>query len=160
MQKIIGVSLIVISILSFISIKTFTYYESYNHSKTIDSIFINGKPNNTNYIGYINIDRVNIKRGIVNGVSKQILDNNDVGMISNNNIILAGHAVDNVFAKLFNVKINDTIDIYLYDILYKYKVYKKVIVEKDNFEHLNNDLVLITCTNDDKRLLVIAKKDI
>ena len=40
----------------------------------------------------------------------------------------------------------------------KYK--HKIIVEKDNLNYLNQELVLITCTDDDKRLLILAKKDI
>ena len=118
--------------------------EYYIHQKELEAIFVKGEPNKTNYIGYIEIDSINIKRGIVKGINDEILNNNDVGMIRDNNIILAGHAVDNVFGKLNNIVSFDKIK----------------IVDKDNVDYLDEDLVLITCTNDDKRLLVLAKKDI
>lgn len=158
--KIIGISLIFISLIGFIYLKISMSSEYYNHQKELEAIFINGEPNKTNYIGYVEIDSIDLKRGIVKGIDDVILNNDDVGMIRNNNIILAGHAVDNVFGKLNNISTFDKIKIYLYNQIYSYTVYKKVVVEKDNIDYLNDDLVLITCTNDDKRLLVLAKKDI
>ena len=157
-RKILGISLILISIIGYSYLKLSIYYDIKNHEKIIDSIFISGEPNKTNYVGYIEIDSVSIKRGIVNGINSKILDNNDIGMIRNNNIILAGHGVDNVFGNLNNILINDKIKIYLDNQIYFYTVYNKIIIEKDNLNYLNQELVLITCTDDDKRLLILAKK--
>src|SRR5574344_1477915 len=145
--KIIGISLICISFIGFICIKISMSSEYYIHQKELEAIFVKGEPNKTNYIGYIEIDSINIKRGIVKGINDEILNNNDVGMIRDNNIILAGHAVDNVFGKLNNIVSFDKIKIYLYNQIYSYTVYKKIIVDKDNVDYLDEDLVLITCTN-------------
>lgn len=157
-MKKLGISLIIISILSFLIFKIYLLCEYNSHSKTIDRIFIKGEKLETNYIGYVEIKSVNIKRGIVNGINDDILNNNDVGIIRDNNIILAGHGVENVFGRLNKINIYDEVKIHLYDKDYYFIIYKKIIVSKDNLDYLNEDLVLITCTNDDKRLLVLGTK--
>ena len=156
MKKKLGISLIVLSILLFLYFKSEMYLEQYEHSQIIERIFIKGEKLETNYIGYIEINSVDIKRGIVEGISDSILNNNDIGMIRDNNIILAGHAVENVFGNLKNISIFDNVKIQLYDKEYHFIVYDKVIVDKDNLDYLGADLVLITCTNDNKRLLVLG----
>lgn len=157
-MKKLGISLIIISILSFLILKIYLLCEYNSHSETIDRIFIKGEKLETNYIGYIEIKSVNIKRGIVNGINDDILNNNDIGIIRDNNIILAGHGVENVFGRLNKVNIFDEVKIHLYDKDYYFIIYKKIIVSKDNLNYLNEDLVLITCTNDDRRLLVLGTK--
>lgn len=157
MKKKLGISLIFFSILSLFLIKFTCYLDKNNHSKIIDRIFIKGEKLETNYIGYVEIESLKIKRGIINGINDEILNNNDVGMIRDNNIILAGHAVENVFGNLHNVSIFDEIKVHLYDKDYYFIVYEKVIVDKDNLDYLNADLVLITCTNDNRRLLVLGE---
>jgi len=157
----ISISIICIFVFLILFIKVNTIIESSNHIKKIDSIFIESKPNKTNYVGYIEIKSVGIKRGIVNGINDEILNSNDVGMIKNNNIILAGHSIINVFEKLHYVKVNDVINIYLYNKLNEYIVKKIFIVNKKDLSLLNNELVLITCMdNPDERLLIIAEKNI
>lgn len=158
MKKKLGVSLIIISIFFLILLKLDNYFEKNTHSQIIERIFIKGEKLETNYIGYIEINSVNIKRGIINGINDEILNNNDIGMIRDNNIILAGHAVENVFGNLKNISVFDEVKIQLYDKEYHFIVYDKVIVDKDNLDYLNADLVLITCTNDNKRLLVLGNK--
>ena len=157
-MKKIGISLIIISILSFLILKIYLLCEYDSHSKIIDRIFIKGEKLETNYIGYVEIKSVNIKRGIVNGINNDILNNNDIGIIRDNNIILAGHGVENVFGRLKKINVFDEVKIHLYDKDYYFTIYKKIIVSKDNLDYLNEDLVLITCTNDDKRLLVLGTK--
>lgn len=157
-MKKLGISLIIISILSFLILKIYLLCEYDSHSKIIDRIFIKGEKLETNYIGYVEIKSVNIKRGIVNGINNDILNNNDIGIIRDNNIILAGHGVENVFGRLNKINVFDEVKIHLYDKDYYFIVYKKIIVSKDNLDYLNDDLVLITCTNDDKRLLVLGTK--
>lgn len=159
-MKKLGISLIIISIIIFIAFKIYLILETDNHSKTIDRIFIKGEKLETNYIGYIEIDTVNIKRGIVNGITDEILNNNDIGMIRDNNIILAGHGVENVFGKLKKINIFDKVRVHLYDKDYYFIVYDKVIISKNNLEYLTEDLVLITCTDDGNRLLVLGKRQI
>ena len=156
MKKKLGISLIIVSIILYLILKFSIWHDDFEHNKVIDRIFIKGEKVETNYIGYIQIDSVDIKRGIVQGINDDILNNNDVGIIRDNNIILAGHAVENVFGNLNNISIFDEIKVQLYDKKYYYVVYEKIIVEKDNLQYLNSDLVLITCTNDDKRLLVLG----
>lgn len=158
MKKKLGISFIILSILLFLIFKGEIYLEQYEHSQVIERVFIKGEKLETNYIGYIEIQSVNIRRGIVEGISDNILNNNDIGMIRDNNIILAGHAVQNVFGNLKKISIFDKVKIQLYDKEYYFIVYEKVIVEKDSLDYLNADLVLITCTNDNKRLLVLGNK--
>lgn len=157
-MKKLGISLIIISILSFLIFKIYLLCEYDSHSKIIDRIFIKGEKLETNYIGYVEIKSVNIKRGIVNGINNVILNNNDIGIIRDNNIILAGHGVENVFGRLNKINVFDEVKIRLYDKDYYFTIHKKIIVSKDNLDYLNEDLVLITCTNDDKRLLVLGTK--
>ena len=157
-MKKLGISLIIISILSFLILKIYLLCEYDSHSKIIDRIFIKGEKLETNYIGYVEIKSVNIKRGIVNGINNDILNNNDIGIIRDNNIILAGHGVENVFGRLKKINVFDEVKIHLYDKDYYFTIYKKIIVSKDNLDYLNEDLVLITCTNDDKRFLVLGTK--
>ena len=157
-MKKLGISLIVISILSFLILKIYLLCEYDSHSKTIDRIFIKGEKLETNYIGYIEIKSIGIKRGIVNGINDDVLNNNDVGMIRDDNIILAGHGVENVFGRLNKINVFDEVKIHLYDKDYYFIIHKKIVVSKDNLDYLNEDLVLITCTNDNRRLLVLGTK--
>lgn len=159
MKKVVGISLIFISFLGFVSIKFYTCFESMYHKKEIENIFINGVSNYTKYIGYIYIEKIGLKRGIVSGINDSILNDLDIGMLRNDNIILAGHDISTVFGNLKKLNINDRIELFLNETT-NYVVIKKVIVEKNDFSYLNSDLVLITCTNDGKRLLILAKKDI
>ena len=156
MKKRLGISLMMFSIFFFFLMKSNIYLDKNNHSKIIDRIFIKGEKLETNYIGYIEIESVKIKKGIIDGINDEILNNNDIGMIRDNNIILAGHAVENVFGSLYNISIFDEIKVHLYDKDYYFIVYEKVIVDKNNLDYLNSDLVLITCTNDNRRLLVLG----
>ena len=157
-MKKLGISLIVISILSFLILKIYLLCEYDSHSKTIDRIFIKGEKLETNYIGYIEIKSIGIKRGIVNGINDDVLNNNDVGMIRDDNIILAGHGVENVFGRLNKINVFDEVKIHLYDKDYYFIIHKKIVVSKENLDYLNEDLVLITCTNDNRRLLVLGTK--
>lgn len=157
----LSTSIIVICLLLLISIKITEKIEYSSHIKEIDNIILKGDSNKTKYIGYIEIKKINIKRGIVNGINDSILNNNDIGMINNKNIILAGHSVSNVFGNLHDIKLNEIIKLYLYNELTEYIVKDIKIVDKNDLSLLNNELVLITCMLDpNKRLLVIAQKNI
>lgn len=152
-------SLIVVFLLFIIGFKVINNLEYKNHLKEIDRIFVDGKPNKTNYIGYIEISEVSIKRGIVKGINNDVLANNDVGMFNGESIVLAGHSIKNVFGNLHYLEINDEIDLYLYNELIKYKVKNINIVDRTDFSFPKDDLILITCMpNPNQRLIIGAKK--
>lgn len=159
MLKKLGISLFSASCLLLLGLKLYLDLENKNHFKIVKKNLFRGTYNTTKYIGYIEIEELSIKRGIVQGINDYILNDNDIGSIIDDSIILAGHAVSNVFGNLKYVETGQFIYIYLYNELYRYRVVKKVISDKTDLTYLNDELVLITCTNDDKRLLVLAKKD-
>lgn len=122
------------------------------------------------YLGYIEIKNQNIKKLIVNGTDKSILDKNLVGLhkassnIDDNygNIILAGHNNNYAFKKLHNVNINDEIIIVSHTKCYRFKVFAIKFYDINNYSYyknVNNDkiLTLITCTINNHRLVIKAK---
>lgn len=158
--KLIGILLIILSLVSIILIKIKNEQEYHKHIRIIDDIFINGKANTSKYVGYIEIKSVNIKRGITEGITEKVLNENEVGMEKKDNIILAGHSVSNVFGRLHYINVGDLIKMLVYNREVYFTVIDKIIVRKDNMDYLNEDLVLITCMiNPNKRLLIIAKKN-
>lgn len=157
--KYINIVLIIL-ILFLIGYKTYNIIEEKNHLNKIENIIYNGETNETNYIGYIEIKRLNIKRGIVNGINDYVLNLNDIGYENNGNIILAGHSIENVFGHLHKIKLGDVIYLYLYNKKIEYVVNNIKIVNKKDVSSLNNELNLITCMyNPDYRLIVGAKKN-
>lgn len=124
----------------------------------------------TNNLGYLLIDRLNIDKDIKRGTSLHVLNSNSVGLYENGvelndesgQIILAGHNNKYVFKNLFRIKQGDTIKIITYNKEYVYKVYKKVVVSFYDSSYFkvgdsDKEVILITCVNKDKRLLVFAK---
>lgn len=126
---------------------------------------------NDAYLGYLVIEKYNIKNLIKNGTSSDILDQNFVGFYNNGNsidslngqIILAGHNNRYVFENLYKLRINDEIKIVTKEKEYSYFVKDlKIIKENDTSYFKENieykELILITCIKNNKyRLLVIAK---
>ena len=150
-----------IGLIGLLILKVNIYLNSYNHIKELDSIFYDGDTNVTKYIGFIEIKRLGIKRGIVNGINDIVLNANDIGLIKNDNIILAGHSVENVFGKLHSIKFKDEIILYLDNKITKYYVTDIKVVDKKDVDSLNSELNLITCMYDNnKRLIIGAKKSI
>ena len=106
-HKIIGISLIIISLL-YLIFKYITIYKN----KLIENKLINDfkVENNINqYIGYLEIPRINLNKIIKYGTSKIILDNEYVGLLSgktfdNKNIVLAGHNREGVFKNIKYLK--------------------------------------------------------
>lgn len=137
------------------------------HNKKINEMFINnGNKIDDEYIGYIEIERLGIKRLIKEGITSEVLDNNFVGYVTRSkpineigNTVLAGHSINIVFAKLHSLKIEDTIIITTYDKSYKYKVSKKYETSPDDVSIYNSgavkELTLITCTNNNSKRLII-----
>lgn len=157
-----------ILLISIISLFIVIIYEKidYNvHIMEINNIFINDiSSNKHDYIGYIEIEALNIKREIVLGINKENLKNHVTlseksKNLESDNVILAGHSIKNIFGPLHGIKIGDQIVIYSLENKYQYVVISTEIVSKNDIEVIDNShLILITCTYDDKRLIVKAKK--
>ena len=166
---IIGIFLIIIglSLLSYFKISE--YLDINKHTKIINRSYYSGETNKYDNLKYIIIPSENVKRIIMDNASKEVLDQNYVGLVSGNlnsktgNVILAGHNIKAVFHALHKLKIGSEI------ILKDQKLEKYEVINK--YETLKNDsnvlktvtdikqLTLITCTKDPNyRLIVIAKK--
>ena len=133
------------------------------YSKTITSkIKIDNSINNI----YIELEKFNIILPIVYGTSSDILDQNVVGVMEtfNNfdkdkNTVLAAHNYINLFGKLHNMNIGDTINI-ISNKKISYMVKEKHIINDHDMSYFKQGftkkLTLVTCTIDNKRLIVIA----
>lgn len=154
------VNIIIITCLFVIlGIHVYNKIEYNNHQKLIKNIVYDDY--NTGYIGYIEIKRLGIKRGIIKGINNYILNNNDIGYdLYNGNIVLAGHSIENIFGKLHKIKAGDIINLYLNHKMTKYNVVSIKIVNKKDVGSLNHPLNLVTCMyNDEERLVIGAKKN-
>ena len=154
-----------IIILLVLFLNVYEELDKHTHNYIIDNVYMNDINNNeVDYLGYIEIDRLNIKREIVLGI-------NDLNLLSHvtlddrcnnlecNNIILAGHAINNIFSNLKYIKKEDTIKIVTTDNIKYYKVQSIDIVDKKDDDVIDNsELILITCYNLDKRIIVKAKR--
>lgn len=141
-----------------LEIKDITY-----QNKVIANIF---DDYNTKFEGYIEIPKYKIKRLIKNGTNKKILDKNYVGLmdVENDNLtVLAGHNINLVFHKIHYLKKGDYIYLNNYNRSEKYKVYKILEVNINDYQYFYKKysiktLMLITCTKEDnKRFIVLAK---
>ena len=119
-----------------------------------------------NYIGFIEIDKINLKQGFLakdnyyNQVDYniQVLKISDYPDVLGGNLILASHSGNSsisYFKKLYKVELGDIAKIYYNSNLYQYKVvniYKEI---KDGSVNIYRDfnkttLTLITCSKNDK----------
>lgn len=122
-----------------------------------------------NYLGYIEFS--NIKRLIVAGTDKKILDKGLVGTFFSSadlddevgNIILAGHNNKNIFNKLHYLKIGNQIKIVTHKNTYIYEIKQIKTISENDMSYFNKILdkkilTLVTCKNDSRyRLIVIAE---
>ena len=128
------------------------------HNYIIDNIYLNDNiSNKVDYIGYVEIERLGIKREIVLGINDYnlmthvTLDEKSKNLDSDN-IILAGHAIKNIFGNLKNIKLDDIVKIRSIDKDNYYKVTSIEIVDKSDTNVLDNsNLIMITCINFNKR---------
>lgn len=113
------------------------------------------------YIGVIEIPKINLKRGFVDKNSKyndvrynvQILNESQMPNIEKGNFILAAHAGNtrvSFFKNIKNLSINDEVLIYFQNKKYAYKVVKTYEIEKTGYANIVRDkskttLTLITC---------------
>ena len=140
-------------------------YNEISSSINIKSSYMNVPSNR------IVIESLNINVPILEGIEKSVLDKNAVGLYTqyssfdDNNIpiILAGHNNKEVFKNLYNIKINDDVDIIYDGAQYLFKVEKIFIVSKDDTDFIEDTynekkLILITCKEKDTRFIVICNK--
>lgn len=193
-MQILGLILIFVSIL----ICFLDYYKKYKVEKetkeVIETIFIEQQPTppteetiqedilvetpkeeeiilTNKYLGYIELINYGVKRLIVSGTDRDILDKGYVGILETSssiddevgNLILAGHSVNNTFGKLHYMKIGEQIKIVSHKNTYIYEIIEKHTINDDDmsfFYKVENKkiLTLITCKNNDKqRLIVVAE---
>lgn len=126
----------------------------------------NDVKNNSNYIAFLEIDKINLRQGLLpkenyyNYVDYhvQILDISDYPDVINGNFILAGHSGTSsvaFFKNLYKLELGDEAKIYYDGKLYKYSIVNIYKEDKDGSINVYRDrnkttLTLITCSKDDK----------
>ncbi len=123
-------------------------------------------------IGVIEIPDLGIQHIIVEGTSEKQIKKN-VGHFENTampgeygNFSLAGHRnnlYNEVFKGLADVEIGTEIIIKALNGEFRYKIYKKEVVEPENLDVLNQDLsrkemTMITCTKDSKKRVCVKAR--
>ncbi len=117
------------------------------------------------YIGYLEIPKINFRRGFYNIDSNlntvesniEIIKGSDMPNITNGNLIIAGHSGTGwkaFFKDLYKLKVGDEVIVTYAGINYRYKItniYKEqntgTVSIKRNYD--KTTLTLITCTKDD-----------
>ena len=168
--------LIFVSCFILVTNKVIVVYKDIGEDIIIDDILHNNNlrvsKNKSNYIGVLEIPRINLKKGLVdinskyNNVDKNIqVLSSDISNIENDTIILAAHSGNGYkafFKNLDKLVIGDIAHIYYNRNKYRYVVSKIYTEVKDgNIEISDNSnlLVLTTCFGKDKQLVVMLEKD-
>lgn len=133
------------------------------------------KTSNYNYIGVLEIPKINIKRGFLNikdkgnNVNKnlQVIKGSDMPNVKNGNLIIAAHSGNSYisyFKNLYKLSDEDVAYVYFNNIKYTYKVAGKYDAEKNgkvtiHRDNKKNTLTLITCsqTNKTKQIVYILE---
>ena len=129
------------------------------------------KTPNYNYIGVLEIPKINIKRGFLNikdkgnNVNKnlQVIKGSDMPNVKNGNLIIAAHSGNSYisyFKNLHKLSNDDVAYVYLNNIKYTYKVAGKYDAEKNgkvtiHRDNKKNTLTLITCSQTDKTKQIV-----
>lgn len=129
------------------------------------------KAPNYNYIGVLEIPKINIKRGFLNindkgnNVNKnlQVIKGSDMPDVKNGNLIIAAHSGNSYisyFKNLHKLSNDDVAYVYFNNIKYTYKVAGKYDVEKNgkvtiHRDNKKNTLTLITCSQTDKTKQIV-----
>lgn len=156
--------------------KNLRYFEEIDISEAVDEV--NEETNteevtttkpiiNYNYIGYLDIPKINLKRGFVSLNSKynsvsynvMLIKGSSMPDVKNGNLILAAHRGNSsvsFFDKLYKLEIGDEANITYNNKVYKYKLVNTYLEEKDGSiaiyrDETKNTLTLITCTRGDKK---------
>ena len=126
---------------------------------------------NYNYIGVLEIPKINIKRGFLNikdkgnNVNKnlQVIKGSDMPNVKNGNLIIAAHSGNSYisyFKNLYKLSDEDVAYVYFNNIKYTYKVAGKYDAEKNgkvtiHRDNKKNTLTLITCSQTDKTKQIV-----
>lgn len=129
------------------------------------------KTSNYNYIGVLEIPKINIKRGFLNikdkgnNVNKnlQVIKGSDMPNVKNGNLIIAAHSGNSYisyFKNLHKLSNGDVAYVYFNNIKYTYKVVGKYDTEKNgkvtiHRDNKKNTLTLITCSQTDKTKQIV-----
>lgn len=129
------------------------------------------KTSNYNYIGVLEIPKINIKRGFLNikdkgnNVNKnlQVIKGGDMPNVKNGNLIIAAHSGNSYisyFKNLYKLSNEDVAYVYFNNIKYTYKVVGKYDAEKSgkvtiHRDNKKNTLTLITCSQTDKTKQIV-----
>lgn len=129
------------------------------------------KTQNYNYIGVLEIPKINIKRGFLNikdkgnNVNKnlQVIKGSDMPNVKNGNLIIAAHSGNSYisyFKNLHKLSNDDVAYVYFNNIKYTYKVAGKYDAEKNgkitiHRDNKKNTLTLITCSQTDKTKQIV-----
>lgn len=129
------------------------------------------KTSNYNYIGVLEIPKINIKRGFLNikdkgnNVNKnlQVIKGSDMPNVKNGNLIIAAHSGNSYisyFKNLYKLSNDDVAYVYFNNIKYTYKVAGKYDAEKNgkvtiHRDNKKNTLTLITCSQTDKTKQIV-----
>lgn len=129
------------------------------------------KKSNYNYIGVLEIPKINIKRGFLNikdkgnNVNKnlQVIKGSDMPNVKNGNLIIAAHSGNSYisyFKNLHKLSNDDVAYVYFNNIKYTYKVAGKYDAEKNgkvtiHRDNKKNTLTLITCSQTDKTKQIV-----
>lgn len=129
------------------------------------------KTSNYNYIGVLEIPKINIKRGLLNikdkgnNVNKnlQVIKGSDMPNVKNGNLIIAAHSGNSYisyFKNLYKLSNDDVAYVYFNNIKYTYKVAGKYDAEKNgkvtiHRDNKKNTLTLITCSQTDKTKQIV-----
>ena len=151
--------------------------EIYFDTEVIEEIEDITTPADDNYIGVLEIPKINLKRGFLsidnpdNTVSKniQVIKESDMPDVENGLLIIAGHSGTGrlaFFKELHKLSDMDKVYIYYKDTKYTYTVIDKYEVEKTGRALIKRkknitSLALITCNQEDKtkQIIYILRQD-
>lgn len=154
--------------------KNLKYFEEVDIAETIEEVVDETVPEETttpvinyNYIGYLDIPKINLKRGFVSLNSKynsisynvMLIKGSSMPDVKNGNLILAAHRGNSsvsFFDKLYKLNLEDEANVTYNDKIYTYKLVNTYLEAKDGTIAIYRDenkttLTLITCTRGDKK---------
>ena len=154
--------------------KNLKYFEEVDIAETIEEVVDETVPEETttpvinyNYIGYLDIPKINLKRGFVSLNSKynsisynvMLIKGSSMPDVENGNLILAAHRGNSsvsFFDKLYKLNLGDEANVTYNDKVYTYKLVNTYLEAKDGTIAIYRDenkttLTLITCTRGDKK---------
>lgn len=154
--------------------KNLKYFEEVDIAENIEEVVDETMPEETttpvinyNYIGYLDIPKINLKRGFVSLNSKynsisynvMLIKGSSMPDVKNGNLILAAHRGNSsvsFFDKLYKLNLGDEANVTYNDKIYTYKLVNTYLEAKDGTIAIYRDenkttLTLITCTRGDKK---------